>query len=385
MTARSGLIQPYINTVPDKVMVTDRILQLSAYDIAAYSYLGTDMGKFNFKNLDEISYQWLNDDWNDRTDTLTGSGGLASDSTTTTCLITTAALFQPGDVWKIDSEYIWVSAISSATLTISRAFGGTTAATHANSAAMTRISRARIDGDDADDSPSTEIASATNFTQIFQRTINVARSKQKSAEYGISSWKDYLIDKAMKELMTDLARLPYYGRRGTGTASLARAAGGFHTFVTANPTYATSTAATGGTALALTRDHIDDTLQNIHASSGDPNLILTGAHAQRKINDMYEGFVSTERSEQLGGVLIKKLMNPVSGGILDVVVDRNAVASELWIVDTKEVGYYPFDPFFYEDLGKTGDAEKGQVVGEYGFVVGTNVHNGAVLEFSTSA
>ena len=171
MTSQTGMIQSYINTVPDKRMVTDRILQLDPLDIVAYSYLGTDMGKFNFTNRDGKVYEWLEDNWNDRTDTV--ASGLSSGTTTTTCVITTAALFQPGDVWLIESEQVWVSAMSGTTATIVRGFGGSTAATHADSTAMTRISRARIDGDDADNSPSTEVSSNYNYTQILQRTINV--------------------------------------------------------------------------------------------------------------------------------------------------------------------------------------------------------------------
>jgi hypothetical protein len=253
---------------------------------------------------------------------------------------------------------------------------------------MTRISRARVEGDDADDSPSTEVSSTSNYTQIFQRTVNLSRSKAKLNMYGIGNLEDYEIDKYMDELMMDLARLPYYGGRSAGTEnSVARSAGGFKQFLTttaSNITFATSTAASGGTALALTRDHMDDTLANIHADGGDPDLILTVAHAQRKINDMYEGFVSTERSEALGGVLIKKLMNPITGGVLDVVVDRNCVSNELWMLTKSKISYYPFDPFFYERLAKTGDAVKGQVVGEYGFVVANPGWHGAVKEFSTS-
>lgn len=382
MTARSGVLQPYINTVPDRRMVTDRILMTEPYDIAAYSYLGTDIGKFNFVNKDSYTYEWLNDTYNDRTDTLVSAW--AASSTATTATITTAALFQPGDVWLVGSEQVWVSSISGSVITVTRGFAGTTKAVHADSSAMTRLSRARIDADDADDSPSTEVSSAYNYTQIFQRTINVGRSKQKMAEYGVSSWEDYLINKAMEELMMDLARLPYYGRRYVGTASVARYAGGFNTFITNNITYATATGATGGTASALTRDHIDDTLANIHADGGDPALMLTVAHAQRKINDMYEGFVSTERSEQLGGVLIKKLMNPITGAVLDVVVDRNCPAGQMWILDPSKIAYYPFDPFFYETLAKTGDASKGEVVGEYGFICANDAWHGAVLEFSST-
>ncbi len=343
------------------------------------------MGKFNFVNSDVSTYSWLNDTYNDRTDTITDA---FTDTVSTTTAVATAALFQPGDIWKVDSEHIWISGISGTTITVVRGFNGTTAATHSDNAVLTRIGRARVDGDDADDSPSTEVTSTTNNTQIFQRTVNLSRSKAKVNMYGIANLEDYEIDKNMDELMMDLARLPYYGGRSAGTENtVARTAGGFNTFLTtslSNITFATSTGATAGTALALTRDHIDDTLANAHAQGGSPNLMLTVAHAQRKINSFYEGYVATERSEQLGGVLIKKLMNPIDGTIIDVVVDRNCISNEMWLLDTSKIAYYPFDAFFYERLAKTGDAVKGQVVGEYGFVVANPGWHGAVKEFSTT-
>jgi len=386
MATNTGLVTVYDNTVPDKRMVTDRILNQNPLDIVAYQYLGTDMGKFNFVNKDEYIYEWLNDTYVTRTDTLVS--GFAGSSTTTTCTITTAALFQPGDVWLVESEQIWVSSISGAVITVTRGFGSSTKATHSNSTAMTRISRARIDGDDADDSPSTEVSSTSNVTQIFQRTINLSRTTAKVNKYGIANLEDYQIDLRMDELMMDLARVPYYGLRTPGTENtVARYAGGFKTFLTtsaSNITFATSTAATGGTALALTRDHVDDTLANIFADGGDPDLILTTAHGQRKVNDMYEGFVSTGRSEQLGGIIIKQLMNPISGGLMDVVVDRNCPAGEMWMLTKDKISYYPFDSFFYERLSKTGDAVKGEIVGEYGFVVANPGWHGAIKEFSSS-
>lgn len=382
MASQIGQLNSYQDTVPDRRMVTDRILRIEPYDIVAYSYLGTDMGKFNFVNRDNKVFEWLESTYNDRTDTI--NSGLASDSTTTTMSVTDADLWQVGDVWLIESEQVLVTAKSTTTMTIVRDIGGTQA-THANSSAATRISRARVDGATADDSPRNEIASASNVTQIFQRTIEVARTKGKIAEYGVADWEDYWIDQYMEELMMDLARAPYYGERNAGSASQGRVTGGFRTFITDNLTYATATGASGGTASALTRDHIDDTLQNIFTDGGDPDLFLTVPHAQRKINDMYEGFVQTERSEQLGGVLIKKLMNPITGKIIDVVVDRNCPAGELWMLTTAKVAYYPFDPFFYERLAKTKDTSAfGQVVGEYGLAIAYDKSHGAVREFSSS-
>ena len=242
MTARSGMVQGYINTVPHKRMVTDRIQLIEPLNIVAYSYLGTDMGKFNFKNRDEKSYEWLEDTYSDRIDSV--ATGLATGSTAVTCTITTAALYQSGDVWLFESEQVLVTAVSSAVITITRAFGGTTAATHANATANLRVSRARHEGDDADDSPHTEVASNYNYTQILQRTVNVSRTKQKLAQYGISDPVDRQIEKYMKELMKDVAQIPYYGGRYVGTASLGSYAGGFNTFITVNLTYATTTDAT---------------------------------------------------------------------------------------------------------------------------------------------
>jgi hypothetical protein len=134
----------------------------------------------------------------------------------------------------------------------------------------------------------------------------------------------------------------------------------------------------------LTRDYIDDTLALIHADGGSPKVAMTVAHAQRKINSFYEGFVSTERSEQMGGSLIKRLMNPIDGGSIDIIVDRNCVSNEFWLLDPSMIAFYPFDPFFFEKLAKTGDANLSEVVGEYGFVCANDSWHGAILEFSTT-
>lgn len=375
MTQRSGQINSYINTNPDKRMVTDRILMQDPYEIITYLALGTDMGKFDFVNREGKVYEWLLDTFNPVTDTVTS--GLASSSTTTTFTPATGALYQPGDVLLIDSEQMWVSAVSSSIPTVTRGWGSTTKTTHANSSTVTFVSRARIDGDDADDSPSTEVSTGYNYTQILQRTVNVSRTKEKLAEYGIASHEDRLIDKYMKELMMLLNKIPFYGKRYEGTASAARSAGGLRTFITDNLTDCSSA--------ALTRKNIDDTMQNIFADGGNPDAIITGAWAQRKINDFFEGFVTTERAENMGGILIKRLLHPITGKAVDVLVDRHCPTNELWILDRQYISYYPFDPFFYERLAKTGDAVKGEVVGEYGFAVAYDKAHGLVHTFSTSA
>ena len=369
-----GQLNSYENTEVNKIMVTDRILQTNPLKIIPYSAFGADVGKFAFVNMDGKEYRWLEDTYVPETTTVTS--GLASASTTTSFTPASLTFFQPGDLMQIDDEILWVSAVASGIPTVTRGWGSTTAATHANASTVTRVGRARIDGDDADNSPQTEVTSSTNYTQIFQRTIDIARTKQKMAQYGIADPMGYERDKKTDELLMQLCKMPYHGQRYVGTASAARSAGGLKTFITDN------TSEVSGAA--LTRARIDDLLQDIHADGGDPDLILTGSYQQRKINDFYEGFVTTERSETLGGIRITNLQNPITGTILEVMLDLHCPTDELYILDRSKIAYYPFDPFFFEMLGKTGDADKGQIVGEYGFVCAADKHHGWIGGLATS-
>ena len=374
MATYNGQISSYDNTEAHKTMVTDRILNTNPLKIIPYMRLGADISGFNFVDVPGQTYKWLEDTYVEETCTVTG---LTTGTTTTTFTPSSLYIMQPGDLWEVDSEIVWVNAVSSGIPTVTRGYMGTTAATHVSGSTALRVGIARIDGDDADDSPQTSISSNTNYTQILQRTIEVTRTKQKLAQYGISDAMGYEIDKKMDDLMMDLCKMPYYGGALVGSAAAARTAGGFKSFITTNSTNVSSA--------ALTRDHIDDLLQDIHSAGGDPDLILCGSFAQRKINSFYEGFIQTERSEMLGGNKITQLQNPISGSILDVLPDLHCPADELWILESEQIAYFPFDPFFYEELSKTGDATKGQVVGEYGFVCQADKHHGYLYGISTSS
>jgi len=389
MATTSGLVQSYVNTVPDKRMVSDKIFLIEPYNIATYLALGTDMGKFNFVNSPGKKYEWLEDTFN--AVSTTPGASVTIGKATTSFTPSDLSLFQPGDVLLVDSEQMWVSAVATGIPTVTRGWGSTTGTTHTSTATISVVGRARLEGDDADASPATTIASNYNYTQILQRTVNVSRTKEKMAEYGVSSWEEYLIDKYVKELTMFLNKLPFYGKRpsgatvgGLGSATIAHTAGGLKTFITDNLTYATSSGATGGTAQALTRGHIDDTLEDIWSDGGQPDLIVCGSWAQRKLNDFYEGFIMTSPEYNIGGNIINKLRHPIDGSVLDVLVDRACPSNEMWFLSRENIAFYPFDPFFYEKLAKTGDANLGEVIGEYGFAVKYDKSHGCVLEFSTS-
>jgi len=366
MTTGSGLITSYDNTVPQKRMVTDRIIMADPYDITTMLALGLDnLSKFQFVNPPARTYEWLEDAY--PSVSAAGAGTNLTVTTNTTTITVSSAdfkLFHVGDIIDIGGDatpdLAYVASLATPVLTVVRGFGGGTPVSHPETSTLYIRYNARIEGATNTDSPWTEVSSTTNCSTIFHKSVQVTRDDVLFPNYGIANLLDYRIDKNMDILMEQLNRLPYFGKRAAGSTSTARSAGGFHQYISTN--------ATSLSSAALTRKAIDDEFQQIFAAGGKTDLILCDAWGQRKINDFYEGFVTTERAEGIGGILIKQLMHPITGQLVQVVVDRHCRAGYMYLIDRRYAGYITIDPFFYEDLAKTGDFETGETVGEYGFV-----------------
>lgn len=365
----------YTNTQPIKRVVSDRIIMAEPMEFPLLNALGQDEGKFRFVNAPGTTYEWLEDAYSGLATTAADTTDLTDVSTTTTIAVADGSIFQPGDVISIDSEYIWVSAVSSNSLTVVRNFGGTQA-THESTSAVYLRSRARLEGATATNSHYTVITTGYNYSTIFQKTVEVSRSDQRVKRYGISDLVNYEIDKKTLELTRDLSRLPYYGQRNAGSATTARQSGGLGTFITTNTTNCSSA--------ALTLKNIEDMVQTTWDAGGNPSLCVCGGWAKRKITSFFEGAVRTERSEKMGGVEITKIQTAM-GPNLDVLVDRYCPTNYMYILDPQYVGFIPIDEFFYEELAKTKDtAGYGQIVGEYGFVVAFEKAHGIIYGFSTT-
>lgn len=377
--ASSGLLHSYSATLPLKRTVTDRIIMADPMSIAGINALGLhNEAKFVFANVPGQTYEWLMDTYLPRSTTAADTGLTSTSSTTVVNVATaTGVYFQVGDVIQVDSEYMWVSAISTDALTVTRDYDGTQA-THASTSAVYIRYNARLEGAAAGDSGWTEPTTGYNYSTIYQKTVKVSRTKALLQHYGIDDIAEREIDKAMDELMMKLNLQLYHGVRAVGTSSTPRSSGGLGTFITTNPSSASSA--------ALTEKMIHDEIQQCFDAGGDPRLILCNSWAQRKLNSFYEGFVRTERDESRGGIFVNKMINPVAGGEIDVVLDRHCPTNYLWLLDPKLVGYITLDDFFYEELGKTADTERyGQVVGEYGLVVAFEKAHSNVNTFLTTA
>jgi len=366
----------YSDTTPHKKAITDAIDIISPRDVPVVKYFGLEgnPGKFDIVNWPSTKVYWLEDTLTALSTTL-GSSLSKADST---IKVADATIFKTGDVVMVGSDKMWVSATNNATkITVDHDFDGVST-THASGATIEIISVARVEGDDADyERGHTDVTENYNYTQIFQDDVRITRTMNKISQYGKTGDEfDYQAAKRIPEMTRLMEKSFFLGVRASGknTAS-ARSFGGLETFITDNTT-------SMGSA-AITRKAIEDLIQSCWDDGGNPDLIICNGWVKRKIDAMFEGFVRTERSEDHGGVQIDYI--DTNFGTLMVLMSRWCPKTKLYMVESDYIGFLAYDPFFQEMLAKTGDAEKGQVIGEYTLVVKNNSAHGYINSISTTS
>jgi hypothetical protein len=314
--------------------------------------------KFDLVNWPSTNAEWLEDSLTPLVGTLTVSTSL----TVTDLTVADAAMFQPGQILLVDSEKMWVSAVtaSGSHLTVTRGYASTTTATHATTADLIKIiGMARLEGATSEAIGFTDRTTGSNYTQIYHQEIKVSRTQNQMNQYGIAGEFDYQAAKAIPSLMRLVERNLFYGARAAGSASVARTSGGFSTFITDNM----SAAATIGQTTLETPLYL-----SYQDGGTGPWIAPVSPTNMRRIKNILDSsnFVRVGLENTRLGMIVDRIMTPF--GEASFLLDRWATDSEIWYVDPKNAGMLTFYPFTQEPLAKTGDFEYGEVVGEFTFL-----------------
>ena len=364
----------YSDTTPQKRVVSDVISLISPRDTPFLAWGGlANESKFRLVNWPSTAYEVLEDAL-DPLDSELLNGSITSTATTIT--VDDASANQIGDVLLIDSEYMVVSAIDTATQIVtvySRTYGGT-AATHADDAAISIVGMARLEGADSSPGPLVDITSRTNYTQIFHKELKVARSSIRLTQYGISDEFDYQANKAVPSLMRKLEKAAIHGVSSAGTATAPRSFAGMKARINVA---GANTVSAGG---AIVQADFEDALEAAYNDGGMPSMALVSPANMQVIKNLYDSasFLRVQREDTTVGMVINRVSTPF--GDVDLLIDRWMPNAQVWILDERHVGMITFYPFTQEPLAKVGDFERAEVVGEFGFVMrhDTTAHAGIV-------
>lgn len=239
----------------------------------------------------------------------------------------------------------------------------------------TAAANAKLEGDDY---TSLDASIATtrwdNYCQISAKSLVVSRTQQKVKTAGRKNEFNYQKLKRGKELKRDMeVALTQNGAYNAGNATTARTLRGLEGWIKTNnslgasgvaPNPTTNTSATDGTQRAITEPLLQNVIQLAWTAGGSPDTIMVGASQKQTISGFTGG--TTKFNEAADKKLVAAIDFYVSDfGTLKVVPNRFQRARTAFVLDMSYWALAVLDDINYEDLAKTGDADKGLMTVEY--------------------
>lgn len=328
----------------------------------------------------QTKHSWVEDALNSTTTLQSGGtqAQLALGTTTGTTIVFSAGTISQltaGTLLKDrisgKTEVIQITTQSGRSATVVRGYGATSAQAHAAAATWDVISNPRPQGMAGPKDESTTRGLKFNFTQIFSKGVKITGTAQAIDHAGVSSEDAYQIDLRLRELKRELDRTAIMGVRAPNdvSASAYGTMGGvidFVGFIAAGNV--------NGTAETLTPAVLNTMAKQVYDDGGTPDILLVGGVQKQKIAAFDQEFRRSTLDARRAGYTVEEFVTDL-GMNLRVVVDRWTPNDVAMVLDSSKVKLMPLKSraFFLEKLGKTGDSNDWQIVGEYTM----EIHNAA--------
>lgn len=339
--------------------VSDLIGMISPFETPLLDRLGDAP-----RSAANVYHEWLEDELNPNT--VASSTALASTTAVSSVEVHVGGAAVTGYLQvgaqlrvKATGEYLQITALSGNYLTVSRAFGGTTAASFEAGAELFIISDAALEGADVSGDISRPRARKYNYTQIFKKDIIVSGTVQASSQLGgIANEFDYQKLQRMRESLRDLEKAAIQGRLSgntLGASDAYRTMDGIWRKVATNVT-STNT---------LTPAILNDIIGKAWDCGGVPNLVVVSNDWKKIIDGWNDSRIEVQNI--VTGVVRRVTFFEGTYGVHEVMLGRWMPTSTLLALDSERTHIVPLQgrSFQFTPVARTGDSEKGYVLGEY--------------------
>ena len=320
-------------------------------------------------------HEWLEDALLPNTDLINQASFTPSATTATQFSVDHGSRFRIGDQIRADGarEIMLVTAIAANQLTVIRGYGGTTAEALADNKKLLILGNAALEGADKDASRTTTRIRKQNFTQIFSATVEVSGSQQAAATIGVRDELDYQMQERLRELLRDLENCALNGvapaSAQQGSATVRRTMNGILPTITTNaftPNTGPIPAGDGAGNNGLTEAVLNAALRTIwEQSAGAVDTIVVNGSQKRRINQ----FIGQSRGYAPGDTSFKDLVSVYESdfGVCRIILSRWMPSDAVLLLDSSRASVLPLAgrSFQFKRLASNGDAESGQVIGEY--------------------
>lgn len=349
--------------------VSDIVGIVSPYETPLLDYLG-DAKRPALSTI----HEWMEDSLLPNTDTLNQSSFTPDAQNATSLTVSNGPRFQVGDLVRPDAgtEVMQVTAIATNVLTVVRGYGGTTKATLTNGRRLFILGNAALEGADASTSRFTSRARKINYTQIFSATVEVSGSMRAARQHGIDDELEYQKQERLRELLRDLENCVINGvspaSNQQGTSTIRRSMNGIIRSIATNQYVpnAGGIPAGGGSGTDLNEPVLNAALRLIwEQSQGKIDTIVCSGAQKRRINSFATGSRAYTPEDRSFRDMISTYESDF--GVCRVILSRWVPGDTILLLDSSRISVLPLQgrSFGYKPLAQTGDANAGQVLGEY--------------------
>lgn len=370
--------------------VSDIIGIVSPYETPLLDYLGDPK-----RSAASTIHEWLEDTLLPNTDTLNQVSFSPDPSTATALTVSNGARFKVGDQVRpgTGTEVMFVTAVSGNNLTVTRAYGGTTAVALSNGMALTILGNAALEGDDAAAAKQTNRVRKVNWTQIFSATVNVSGSMQAARAHGVADELDYQKQERTRELLRDLENCVINGvapsANQQGSTTVRRTMNGLLKLIATNvftPDAGSIPPGGGSGNNELNEAVLNAAIRTIwEQSSGKVDTIVVNGVQKRRINS----FISPSQAYGPEDSRFRNLVSMYESdfGVCRVILSRWVPPSKVLLLDSSRIEVLPLRgrSFGFKPLAATGDSHAGQVLGEYTLEFRNENAHGVIKDLAVTA
>lgn len=349
--------------------VSDIIAIISPHETPLLDHLGEP-----HRGATSTVHEWLEDALLPNTDAVDDQS-ISNAITETTFTVENGDRFTIGDQIMLGgkAEVMLVTGVSGNDLTVVRQYGGSTSAALADDDEIIILGNAALEGDDAPAVRFTNRVRKQNFTQIFTKAVEVSGSQSAVQSIGVEDELDYQKQERLRELLRDLENSVINGVAASSTpegdSSTRRTMRGIQSFISTHlfePGTGDMPDGGGAGSDELTEELLNAALRVVwEQSAARIDTIVCNGFQKRKINE----FIATNQRFTQGTDRFRQMVEVYESdfGVCRVVMSRYVPAGEVLLLDSSRIDVLPLvgRSFQYKPLASTGDAERGQMLGEY--------------------
>ncbi len=346
--------------------VSDIIAIVSPHETPLLDHLGDPQ-----RSAMSTVHEWLEDSLLPNTD-IVDDDEISNPTTDTAFEVANGDRFQIGDQIMLagKTEVMLVVDKSGDELTVMREYGGTEAAELTDGDVINIIGNAALEGAEAGQSRFTIRSRISNYTQIFAATVEVSGSELAAQQIAVDDELDWQKQSRLRELLRDLENCVINGvapeSDPQGGQSTRRTMRGIRSSIITNVLEPGEDGMPAGDGGFVNEALLNAALRRIwESSAGHVDTIVCGGSQKRRINRFVE---SNQRFIDHDKVFSSQVdVYESDFGICRVVLSRWVPQDTILLLDSSRIDVLPLAgrSFHFKPLARTGDAESGQVLGEY--------------------